>query len=575
MLGATGSATAAEEGFVLNRFEPAARGTQWFALESLDFSGRGRFAVGIVGDWSHRPLVLYDESDNEVQELVGDQVYAFVGASVFFWDRLRLSGSVPVILVNAGEDPNPGVPTLDLTRGATFGDVRFGVDVRVIGEDSALFSLALGTHLHLPTGSSNALTGGKWRLQPHLLAAGKVAWFEYAASTGLDWSARSRFAGQELGSEWVFAIAGGVRLLDERLLLGPELWGATLVSSSLGVFDKEGTPVEAVLGAHYQYREWNFGAGMGPGLSRGLGSPSLRALASVQWIAHQSEPSRQAPPPDLDADGISDTSDACPAGAGPASADPARHGCPLQQDTDADTILDPDDACPAQKGEATNDLNTNGCPPADADGDGILDREDACSHEPGVEQSDANRNGCPLPTDRDRDQILDGPDACPDQAGEADADPRLNGCPRVSMHGDQLQMLDRIEFENALARLTSESEPILSAIARLLAEHPEIRQLEIQGHTDNRGRHARNVELSQRRAAAVKGWLIQHGIAAERLTSRGFGPDRPLGDNDSDAARQRNRRVEFHIVEPRGAPSSSTGGPGERYVVSRGASGTS
>jgi outer membrane protein OmpA-like peptidoglycan-associated protein len=563
-MGVTGSAVAAEEGFALDRFEPAERGSEWFALESLDFRGHGRFAVGIVGDWSHRPLVLYDESDNEVQELVGDQVYAYVGASVLFWDRLRLSGSMPVVLVNAGEDATPGVPSVDVANGATLGDARFGADVRVIGETGDLLSLALGTRLHFPTGSSEGLTGGNWRLQPHLLAAGKVAWFEYAASTGLDLSAQSRFAGQERGSEWLFAVAGGVRLLDQHFLLGPELWGATLVSSSLGAFDKEGTPIEVVLGAHYQYHEWNFGAGMGPGLSRGFGSPSLRALASVQWILHQSErspePTSESRSPDRDADGISNAEDACPAEAGPTSADPTRHGCPLRQDGDADTILDPDDACPAQKGEATNDPSTNGCPAADADGDGILDREDACSHEPGDANSDAARHGCPLPTDRDRDQIPDAQDSCPDQAGEFDADPHINGCPRVSMQGDRLRVLDRIEFENAKATLTPESEPILSTVAQLLVEHSEIRQLDIQGHTDSRGQHAQNLELSRRRAAAVKRWLIDHGIAAERLTSHGFGSDQPLGDNESDAARQRNRRVEFHVLATEAAPASDAGG---------------
>lgn len=118
-------------------------------------------------------------------------------------------------------------------------------------------------------------------------------------------------------------------------------------------------------------------------------------------------------------------------------------------------------------------------------------------------------------------------------------------------------MLDRIEFENAKARLTPESEPILQAVAKLLEEHPEIKLLDIQGHTDSRGQRVNNVDLSRRRAAAVMRWLTEHGIAAKRLTSQGFGPDRPLDDNGTDAGRQRNRRVEFHVVA-RTSPSRST-----------------
>ena len=562
LLSALGGSASAEEGFALNRFEPSDRGSDWFALESLDLRGHGRWAAGIVGDWSHRPLVLYDESGNTVQALLEDQVYAYVGGSVVWWDRLRLSASFPMVLASTSESASAGTPTLPVASGANVADLRLGADVRLLGEYGDIFSLALGTHVHAPTGSRQAYTGdGKWRLKPRVLVAGQLGQLEYAASTGVDVRGTSTFAGQELGSQWVFAASAGVRVLRDQLLIGPELWGSTLVSSSFGAFDKEGTPVEALLGAHYGFKELSFGLGVGPGLSRGLGSPMLRALASLQWIQDASEPAIEPPPPpDLDGDGVLDSDDACPVETGPANADPLKHGCPLPKDGDGDGILDPDDACPDKAGEATHDLETNGCPPLDTDGDGILDRDDACVAEPGVKSDDAARNGCPLPTDRDGDQIIDEQDACPEQAGVPDADPAKNGCPRVSLQGDRVQVLDRIEFENAKATLTPESEPILAAVAKLLLEHPEIRQLDIQGHTDSRGQHARNLELSRRRAAAVAHWLSEHGIEAERLSSQGFGPDRPLDDNATDAGRQRNRRVEFHVVDTASdAPPSSSG----------------
>jgi outer membrane protein OmpA-like peptidoglycan-associated protein len=557
-----GTSAMAQEGFALNRFEPSERGSEWFALDSLDLRGHGRWAAGVVGDWSHRPLVLYDEAGDKVQALLDDQVYAYVGGSVVWWDRLRLSASFPVVLASTTEAASEGAATLPVASGANVGDLRFGVDVRLVGEHGDVFSLALGTHVHAPTGSREAYTGdGKWRLKPHVLAAGTLGKLEYAASTGVDVRGTSSFAGQELGSQWVFAASGGVRVLDGKLLVGPELWGATLVSSSFGAFDKEGTPIEALLGAHYGFKELNFGLGVGPGLSRGLGSPMLRALASLQWIQDVSEPVVEPPPPlDRDGDGIVDTEDACPVEAGPTNADALEHGCPLPTDGDADGILDLDDACPAEAGEATSDRKTNGCPPPDTDADGILDRDDACLSEPGVKSDDAARNGCPLPTDRDGDKINDELDACPEQAGEPDADPARNGCPRVSLQGDRVQVLDRIEFENGKATLTPESEPILAAVAKLLLDHPEIRKLDVQGHTDSRGQHARNVDLSKRRAAAVVRWLGEHGIETERLSSQGFGPDRPLDDNASDAGRQRNRRVEFHVVDTASdVPSSSSG----------------
>ena len=201
------------------------------------------------------------------------------------------------MLLSEGDAAQPGAPTLPVSSGANVGDLRLGADVRVFGEHRSYVSLALGARVHVPTGSSSAMTGdGKLRFSPHALASGRAGIFEYGVRTGLNVRGRSGFAGQELGSEWQFAAAAGVRLLDERLLVGPEVWGATAVDSSLGAFDKEGTPVEALLGAHYRLQQLAFGVGAGPGLSRGFGTPAMRALASLQWIQDVEEPA--PPPPD-------------------------------------------------------------------------------------------------------------------------------------------------------------------------------------------------------------------------------------------------------------------------------------
>ncbi len=94
----------------------------------------------------------------------------------------------------------------------------------------------------------------------------------------------------------------------------------------------------------------------------------------------------------------------------------------------------------------------------------------------------------------------------------------------------------------------------MTAVSKILDEHPEITKIGIEGHTDNRGGAAHNKKLSVRRAASVVKWLVAHGIAAGRMSSAGFGMERPLDANDSDEGRQRNRRVEFHIREIDGKP---------------------
>jgi OOP family OmpA-OmpF porin len=88
---------------------------------------------------------------------------------------------------------------------------------------------------------------------------------------------------------------------------------------------------------------------------------------------------------------------------------------------------------------------------------------------------------------------------------------------------------------------------VLDAAAAVLLEYAELR-LEIQGHTDDVGDRAYNVDLSQRRAESVRAYLAAKGVAEARLTARGFGPDAPIAKGRSKSARAANRRVEFRLV---------------------------
>ncbi len=301
---------------------------------------------------------------------------------------------------------------------------------------------------------------------------------------------------------------------------------------------------------NYFAGDWRFGLGVGPGFTRGFGSPALRVLGVIEWF-----PQIEAPPPpppapeDTDGDGILDPDDACPAVPGVASSDPTKHGCPVERkDTDKDGIYDDEDACVDDAGVANDDPKKNGCPP-DTDGDTILDRDDACVDVPGEPNKDRSKNGCPPPKDTDGDGIIDPEDVCPDKAGPPSDDPAKHGCPRAQVEGERVIILDRIEFDTGKATIRPESEPILDAVRAVLDENPQIKRLRVEGHTDNKGGRAMNIGLSRRRAASVVQWLVDHGIQAERLTSQGVGPDRPIDDNNTDDGRQNNRRVEFHIVE--------------------------
>jgi OOP family OmpA-OmpF porin len=395
------------------------------------------------------------------------------------------------------------------------------------------------------------------------MAAGDIGKLVYAASAGFYWRGQNQtFAATQTGSEVFGGASLGVRLFDDKLLLGPEVNVSTVVEDGDAVFDKETTPLELIFGGHFfAGDEIRIGAGFGPGLTRGLGAPEWRGLLSFDWIQSVEKKPVAAPPPDRDGDGILDKDDACPDVPGEKNADPAKNGCPPPGDRDRDGVLDPEDACPDVAGEKTDDPETNGCPPPDRDGDGVLDRDDACPDEPGEKSDDPTKNGCPLPKDRDGDSIVDPEDACPDAPGPANADPKKHGCPAARVEKGQIKILERVEFKYNSAELTKESEPILQAVLSVLESHPEFTRIRVEGHTDDRGNDKYNKTLSQRRAQSVVNWLVKKGIDRKRLAAAGFGEERPIDTNETDEGRQNNRRVEFHIDEIDGKPAPAEGAP--------------
>ena len=232
--------------------------------------------------------------------------------------------------------------------------------------------------------------------------------------------------------------------------------------------------------------------------------------------------------PDSDGDGIEDSKDSCPNEAGPKEL----NGCP---DSDGDGIADKDDACPSEAGLAA----LAGCP--DADGDGVADKDDDCPNEAGP----AENNGCPWP-DSDGDGVLDKDDQCPQVAGTV----ANNGCPEVTEEV-QKQLNDyarTILFDTGKSSIKAESTSVMVDIIQILNEYPNAK-FTVEGHTDSVGGEATNQKLSEARANAVRDFLIDKGIGANRLTAIGYGEAKPIATNNTKAGRAQNRRVEINLVK--------------------------
>ena len=232
--------------------------------------------------------------------------------------------------------------------------------------------------------------------------------------------------------------------------------------------------------------------------------------------------------PDSDGDGIEDGKDDCPNQAGPAEL----NGCP---DSDGDGIADKDDACPSEAGLA----ELAGCP--DADGDGVADKDDECPNEAGP----AENNGCPWP-DSDGDSVLDKDDQCPQVPGTV----ANNGCPEVTEEV-QKQLNDyarTILFDTGRSSIKAESTSVMVDIIQILNEYPTAK-FTVEGHTDSVGRESTNQRLSEERANAVRDFLIDKGIASDRLNAIGFGEAKPIATNNTRAGRAQNRRVEINLIK--------------------------
>jgi outer membrane protein OmpA-like peptidoglycan-associated protein len=120
---------------------------------------------------------------------------------------------------------------------------------------------------------------------------------------------------------------------------------------------------------------------------------------------------------------------------------------------------------------------------------------------------------------------------------------------RVEVQQDQIVIREKIQFETDQAVIKPESFDLLNEITSVVTANPQLKRLSIEGHTDSTGSDKYNQKLSDKRAAAVRTYLVEHGIAPERLVSKGWGEAKPLADNASEAGREQNRRVEFIIVE--------------------------
>jgi OmpA-OmpF porin, OOP family len=487
--------------------------------------------------------------------VIQDQFAVYGNAGFQLLDRATFALAFPWYPYQGGSNPNyvgtGGVPspgtnttTVVKTSGPAVGDFR--LDLRgVIGRSEDRKS-AFGAQVSVffPAGTTSNF-GSDDKASGMLLVNGEtqVKFLVLVANMGVHFRPRHSINdpnannGLGVGNELRWAIGGFVPLKDGKYRIGATIFGQTGIESDRIIgetfFTKRNTPIEFNVEGRMRFGpadRWWVGAGAGSSILRGYGAPDLRVIGvlgtsipileseakSPERKADLREKWRREHSSDRDHDGIPDDIDACPD--------------------------EPED----HKGNDPND----GCPmPADRDGDGIPDQYDKCPDVPEDKDGIDDGDGCPE-DDADNDGVADTVDACPKMPGKPSKDPKKNGCPMfIEGDGTVVRVLQQVHFAFGTATILPESFPVLQEVADYLKANKAIKKMSIEGHTDNKGAAALNKSLSQQRANSVMNWLTQHGVEPPRLEAHGYGMEKPIEDNDSEAGRAKNRRVEFKIVD--------------------------
>ena len=480
--------------------------------------------------------------------------YADVGIEIL--SRFSLQVMFPFTLAQTGnQTANASVTGADEAvnlKTAAPGDMRFELRGILYRTPDRKFKLGADVFLNAPSGNEKSFTGDRTTTGGLGLAAEldfKKVFF--TLDTGFNFRPNADVNDFEVGNEWTWGLGGFIPLRDGRVRLGLEFFGSTGISPGIPnkgepttVFNDENTPLEWMAEARFavdKKKKLYFGFNGGTRLTNGY-APDFRVGGLIGYWFNIKDEEPKAPPRKFDV--------------------VVNHGV----DTDHDGYPDDIDLCPTDPEDGKPPFATDGCPAApDRDGDGIPDAKDKCPDVPEDKDGIDDWDGCPE-DDADKDGIPDAQDKCPKEPGSVNTkDPAKNGCPqfirRVS-GSDEIQILQQVQFEFGKATIKTASYPILDEVWKLLEANPEITLLSIEGHTDNKGGDELNLRLSKDRAHSCLDYLAKKGIAQNRLTSEGFGKDRPIDSNDTDEGRAKNRRVEFHIKSQTGGATVKEQGQG-------------
>ncbi|HEX3772822.1 MAG TPA: OmpA family protein [Polyangiaceae bacterium] len=542
-----GSAHAQSGYFYLDRAQISGAPDDGFMVWRPYLSEKTRFYANAILGYSHNPLRSDTVTDDptaqaNIDNPVEGQFITYLSAGAEIANRLSVNLMIPIVAYEiTGNDPaGNGVGSGGIgDNHVALSDIRLDARVRTWETDNHLFRVGGGLAAWLPTGNSTAFASDD-QATGYIYGAAEFNFgkFFLAGNLGPQFRPERSIGGTNgalyLASELRYSGGLYLPLRDGRVRLGGELWGTTGLEDSSDhatFFTGKNTDVEWLAQLRYVLDErsrWYAEGGFGTRLAAGYGGPDFRMLIGIGTYVTMLDFESKAPKRNVH---ITPTVD------------------DYDRDSDGDGYPDSIDKCPNEKEDGKPPDPTDGCPAAsDRDGDGIPDSVDQCPDKPEDKDGIQDQDGCPE-DDVDNDGIPDAEDKCPTQPGPRSSIAEKNGCPSLThvTESGEVELLQPIEFETGKAVIKPGSFPILDEVVTLMKSRGSIK-MGVYGHTDSRGIASQNLKLSGDRAASVVNYLVQHGIAASRLESQGFGQTKPIADNSTDAGRAKNRRVEFKIL---------------------------
>ncbi|HEX3482956.1 MAG TPA: OmpA family protein [Kofleriaceae bacterium] len=583
----------------LNAFRPAMDSRGYITVNASQVLGDKEISFGLGAlDWGHSLLKLDGMGNTySIDDMIGATLIGAFGLHVGPAE-LEFGASVPFLIMSGDRGPDVGQNQFKLD-GQGIGNIGLHFKTRFL-KTSRGPHIGLGVvgSLYLPTtnptdrflgeaGRSNGMTSGK--LVPQVMGIldkefGRTGALRMSLNAGIRIRGSETFINNDPGND-------GAPITNGTVTAGSEIPFGLGIAYALSrqKFDLVGEVIGSIpLGDHTSYQPLEVLGGvklylarnsfLSLGVGRGLvpdkgANPGFRAMIGIVFEPNIGdrdgdgikddvdkcpdepedfdgfEDEDGCPDPDNDHDGVPDVDDRCPDIPGPKEND----GCPItaNNDRDGDGIPDNVDKCPDQPEDKDGFQDEDGCPDPDNDGDGIPDNVDLCPNDPEDFDGFEDHDGCPDP-DNDHDRIPDKDDKCPNEPETYNGYQDEDGCPdrgRVVVTDTSIEILDVIYFEYDKAVILPKSFPILDAVAATLQGNPSIQLVEIQGHTDERGDDAYNLDLSDRRAKAVMKYLVDKGVDSKRLTAQGYGETQPLDRRHNEAAWAKNRRVAFLIIK--------------------------